>query len=69
MMKICITFGISDTVKATRLIERNELLRRYLTYVSDRKYTVETENKEIIAEISRKFSAAGIKHEFNEENI
>jgi hypothetical protein len=68
-MKTCITFRISDTVKATRLIEIDELLRTYLTYVSDRKYIVETENKEIIAEISRKFSAAGIKHEFNEENI
>ena len=68
-MKTCITFRISDTVKAIRLIERDELMRTYLTYVSDRKYIVETGNKEIIAEISRKFSAAGIKHEFNEENI
>ncbi len=68
-MKIVLTFAIRDTIKATRLIENDELLRKYLTYVSDRKYAVETENKEIIAEISRKFSAEGIKHKFNEEGI
>ena len=68
-MKICVSFGIKDTIKATRLIERDELLQKYLTYESDRKYSVDTNDMKIISEISRKFTAAGIKHKFCGENI
>jgi hypothetical protein len=68
-MEICITFGINDTIKATELIERDELLRKYLTYVSDRKYAVETNDNGIISEISRKFTAYGIKHKFYNNDI
>lgn len=68
-MKIYITFGIRDTIKATGLIESDELLQKYLTYVSDRKYAVETNDNGIISEISRKFTANGIKHKFYNNDI
>jgi hypothetical protein len=68
-MKTYITFRISDTVKATRLIEIDELLRTYLTYVSDKKYSVDTNDMTIISEISRKFTAYGIEHKFYNNDI